>query len=157
MKTALQGIGKALRKGAGTKGVTLIELVVAVVISALVVTLASRLFLTGQKEFLARVFETDRLSALLRLKGNLQSALRGEVERCEGGRLRLDLDSGGTDLGACIKARFPEADSLDFRCYEVDGDRLSEWKGRFQPQLVEYRISLKTRGRVDRLEGSVLK
>lgn len=143
----------------GSRGVTLIELIVAIVISALVVGLASRLFLTGQREFLARVFESDRLSALVRLKGAVYQGLQGEVSRCAEGKVYLGHDSGDTEMGAWLKGRFPSADSLDFRCFEVDagGDKLIEWKGRFQPQLVEYRISLKTRKIVDRLEGSVLR
>lgn len=143
----------------GSRGVTLIELIVAIVISALVVGLASRLFLTGQREFLARVFESDRLSGLVRLKGALHQALRGEVTRCADGRLYIAKDGEESEMAALLKARFPESDSLDFRCYEVDagGDKLVEWKGRFQPQLVEYRVSLKTRKIVDRLEGSVLR
>lgn len=142
-----------------SKGVTLVELLVAIVISALVVGLASRLFMSGQREFLARVFETDRLSALVRMKGALHHALIGEVSRCESGRLYLTQDGAETELGAVLKARFPGADSLDFRCFELGGagEKLVLWSGRFQPQLIEYRIALRTRKIVDHLQGSVLK
>lgn len=144
---------------ASRSGVTLVELVAAVVISALVVALASRVFLSGQKEFLARVFETDRLSDLVRLKGVLHRALGGRIERCEGGKMALATDSAALDLNGWIKTRFPEADSLVFRCLEADVARgeLTEWKGRFQPRLVEYRACLKMRGRAECLVGSVLK
>jgi hypothetical protein len=137
----------------------LVELLAAVVLSALVVALASRLFLGGQREYLARVFETDRLSDMIRLKGTLRQALRADIGRCEGGRLQLATDTGAVDLAALVKARFPSADSLDFRCFETDaaGDGLTDWRERMQPQLVEYRIVLRTRGKSDRLEGSFLR
>jgi hypothetical protein len=136
-----------------------VELLAAVVLSALVVALAGRLYLGGQREFLARVFESDRLSDMIRLKGTLRQALRADIGRCEGGRLQLASDTGAADLAALVKARFPGADSLEFKCYEVDaaGDGLREWKTRFQPRLIEYRVSLRTRGRSDRVEGSFLR
>lgn len=149
--------GRSTRRG--DKGLSLVELLAAMVISALVVALASRLFMSGQMEFLARVFETDRLSALVRLKGALHQALAAEVVRCGGGKLALVGDTAKSDLSAWVKRRFPDADSITFRCFETNagGDGLVEWKERFQPQLVEYRITLRTRGRDDRLEGSILK
>lgn len=141
------------------QGVTLVELLAAIVLSALVVALASRLFLGGQREFLARVFETDRLSDMIRLKGTLRQALRADISRCEGGGLHLASDTGAVDLAAHVKARFPGADTLAFRCFEIDaaGDGLTDWKERMQPRLVEYRIVLRTRGKPDRLEGSFLR
>lgn len=143
----------------GQRGLTLVELIAALVISALAVALASRLYLTGHREFLARVFETDRLSAQIRLKGSLHQALAGEVTRCGRGALSLATDSVAADLSAWVKARFPEADSMAFRCLELDarGGELVEWKDRFQPQLVEYRVVLRTRGKRDELKGSVLR
>lgn len=145
-------------------GVTLVELMAAIMLSALAVALASRLLLSGQNQFLARVFETDRLSALVRLKGALHQALAGEIVRCEGGRLTLGegAPSGAAareDMAAWVKRRFPGADSVVFRCYELaaGGDGLVEWKTRFQPQLVEYGVTLRNRGKADRLEGSVLR
>lgn len=143
----------------GHRGLTLIELLAALVISALAVALASRLYLTGHKEFLARVFETDRLSALVRVKGSLHQALAGAVARCGRGSLSLATDSADADMADWLKARFPEADSMVFRCFEVDArdGELVEWKDRFQPQLVEYRVVLRTRGKRDELKGSVLR
>ena len=141
------------------RGITLVELLAALVISALVVTLASRILLTGQRQYLARMFETDRLSALLRMKGALHQALGGRIAACGSGRLALDTDSTDLDLAAWFKARHPGADSLVFECLEVD-EALTElvaWKGRFQPHLVAYRACLEVRGRTDCLAGSVLK
>lgn len=144
--------------GESRRGVTLVELLAAMVLSALVVTLASRLYLGGHREFLARLFESDRLSDMIRLKGTLRQAFRADIGRCEGGRLQLASDTGAVDLAALVKARFPGADSLAFECYEVDaaGDGLQAWKTRFQPQLIEYRVTLRKRGGADRLEGSFL-
>lgn len=149
----------SVAKGGREKGMTLVELLAALVISALVVALASRLFLAGHNQFLARVFETDRLSAMVRLKGALHHTLQGEIGGCESGRLLLMDGDVKKDLAAFLKERFPETDSLQFKCYETgsDGGDLVEWKQRFQPQLVEYRILLKTRKAQDWLEGSVLK
>ena len=146
-------------RGAPQRGITLVELIAAMVISALVVTLASRVFLTGQKEYLARVFDTDRISALVRLKGALHQSLGGNIATCDGGRITLATDSADLDLAAWLEARHPEADSLVFKCLEVEEGRgePAEWKGRFQPQLVEYRACLEIRGRRDCLSGSVLK
>lgn len=152
--TSLSGMA-----GGREKGLTLVELLAALVISALVVALASRLFLSGHNQFLARVFETDRLSAMVRLKGALHHALQGGIGGCESGRLQLKDGDVKTDLATFLKERFPGADSLEFRCYETgsDGADLVEWKQRFQPQLVEYRILIRTRKAEDWLVGSVLK
>jgi prepilin-type N-terminal cleavage/methylation domain-containing protein len=143
------------------RGITLIELLAALVISALVVALASRIYLNGHREFLARVFESDRLTTLVRAKGTLHEVLRGEVAHCRNEQLILvggSLDSS-QDVAVGLKARFPGVDSITFRCFEVDEVRgeLVEWRERFQPQLIEYRMVLNTRGRRDKLEGSVLK
>lgn len=171
--------GRRMERLAAERGMTLVELLAALVLSALVVALASRLFMAGHSQFLARAFETDRLSGLIRLKSTLRQALQGEIARCEGGRLQLAVvkraaaedgepsghgagkgaGSEGVDLATFLKARFPGADSLEFRCYETgpEGGDLVEWKQRFQPQLVEYRILMRTRKAADRLEGSVLR
>lgn len=141
------------------RGVTLVELLAALVISALVVTLASRLLLTGQKQYLERLFETDRISALVRMKGALHQALGRPIATCGAGRVALATDSTDLDLAVWLETRYPEADSMVFKCLEVDqgGGELREWQGRFQPQLVEYRACLAVRGRKDCLAGSVLK
>lgn len=150
----MKASGSAFRN---ERGMTLLEVIAALVISALVIALASRLFLTGQSQFLERVFESDRLSGQVRLKGALRQALEGEVLGCESGALRLKGEE--KDLAASIKERFPGADSLEFHCRETsqDGESLVKWAQRFQPQLVEYRLVLLTRGKKDRLEGSILK
>lgn len=135
------------RRMESQRGVTLVEL------------LAARIFLTGQKQYLERLFETDRISGLVRLKGALHHALGRRIATCGAGRLALDTDSTDLDLAAWLKTRHPGADSLAFRCLEL-GSGLSElvdWQGRFQPQLVEYRACLTVRGRRDCLTGSVLK
>lgn len=149
-----------MMRGGGTeRGITLVELIAALVITALVVTLASRVFLSGQKEYLARMFETDRFSALVRLKGALHQALGGRIATCGNGRMALATDSTDLDLAVWLKARHPQADSIAFKCLELDPERgdLVEWQGRFQPQLVEYRSCITVRGRNECLTGSLLK
>lgn len=145
----------------GSRGVTLVEILIALVISAIAITLTSQIFFAGHREFVARIFESDRLSGLMRLQGAMHHSLHEKISRCRDGKLWLSESSSGAevDLEGRLKKRFPGLDSLVFRCFETDAasEQLVEWKDRFQPQLVEFRVLLKARKHTDLLEGSVLK
>ena len=140
-------------------GVTLVELLAALIVSAFVVIVAGRIFLSGNHQFLARRADSERLSTLYRLKGMLRVALQGEVARCASGKLWLKEDAEEQELGTLVKARFPDMVSAEFRCLEVSADAadLVEWKDRFQPRLVEYRVVLEMDGKADSLSGSWIK
>jgi prepilin-type N-terminal cleavage/methylation domain-containing protein len=146
----------------GQRGVTLVELLAALVVSALVVVLATRIFLSGNRQFRDRSDQSDRLSTLFRLKSSMQSVLRAEITRCASGGLWLRDDSaqgGGKEIGALLKARFPGIESMDVRCFETSPPPLElvEWQKRFQPNLVEYRIYIRQSGKRDSLSGSWIK
>lgn len=138
-------------------GVTLVELLVAIVISALVVGLVSRLFYSGQRAYLDRIFETDRLSTFFALKTFLNQALSHEVVRCGDGELSLVENSGEKKLTAWIQERFPEVEASEFRCLEVDGEVLSVWRNRFQPDLIEYRLTVRSGKALQKWVGSTFK
>ena len=135
------------------------ELLAAMAISAIVIALAARIFLSGHREFLGRAEESGRLAGLYRAKSAVRHALRGEIVRCEGGRLWLREEEGEKDFEEWFKARFPEADSLDFRCFEAEegADSLAPWHSLAQPALVEYRLALGKGAKRDVLAGSWLK
>lgn len=141
------------------RGATLVELLAAMVISAVVVVLASRIFISGNHQYLARVMESDRLSDLYRLKGAVAYALQSEIETCDRGKLWLRQGGESVDLQVALKSRFPNLESADFRCLEPDRDRVSltEWKDGTQPRLVEYRLILNDNQVRDSLKGSLIK
>jgi prepilin-type N-terminal cleavage/methylation domain-containing protein len=127
------------------RGVTLVELLAALVISALVVTLASRIFLSGNREFLRRVAGSEELARQYRIKARLHHLFEGTVASCSDGAARLKSEGA--------------VDSLFVKCLVVDtgGKALVPWDGSGQPQLVEYRVVIRGRYGPVRLEGSVLK
>ena len=81
-----RGMGGEAR---GELGVTLVELLAALLISAIIVAAASRIFLSGNRQYLLRTAESQRLEELHRLKGVLQGLLKREVETCGSGRSTL--------------------------------------------------------------------
>ncbi|MDQ3000827.1 MAG: hypothetical protein M3Y08_06160 [Fibrobacterota bacterium] len=141
------------------RGATILELLAAMVISALVVVLASRIFITGNHQYLARVMESKGLANLYRMKVAVAKALGGEIAKCETGRLWLRVEDAEVDLQSELKGRFPELESADFYCLELDRGSASflDWKARFQPSLVEYRLILKENSVWDSLIGSTIK
>ena len=141
------------------RGITLVELLAALVISAFVVVMATRIFLSGNRQFLERSAESDRLGGLYRLKGAVQAALKREVARCASGKLWV-LESGiEKELPELLKSRFAGVAGSEIRCLEVstDGHSLVEWQDRFQPRLIEYRIQVKTGSKTDTLAGYWIK
>jgi prepilin-type N-terminal cleavage/methylation domain-containing protein len=140
-------------------GVTLIELLAALLISSLVIVLATRIFLSGNRQFLNRALESDRLAALYKLKGAVQHALQGEIGRCESGKIWLRGDGKEQEVFASLRSRFPNVRVADFRCWEKSGEPISlvPWKDWFQPALIEYQIVVATSGTKDTLSGSWLK
>ncbi|MDB5050704.1 MAG: hypothetical protein JWO30_3775 [Fibrobacteres bacterium] len=141
-------------------GITLVELLAALLISAFIMVMASRIFLSGNLQFLQRTSESERLGELHRLKGMLQGALKTEVERCASGKLWLRQDDKEKELAVMVKEHFPNLTGSEFNCLEPSADAASlvEWKDRFQPALVEYRVILKQKnGKTDTLAGSWIK
>lgn len=140
-------------------GVTLVELLSALVISAIVVTLISRVYLSGHREFLGRLLESDQLTALVKAKRTLDKALMGKINHCKSGHLGLVISSTKTDMETWLHSKIPTITSSSFHCFERDEatGEIVEWSGRFQPQLVEYRVQLVSKNKSDWLEGSVLK
>jgi prepilin-type N-terminal cleavage/methylation domain-containing protein len=140
-------------------GLTLIELLAALVVSGFVVAMASRIFLSGHAQFVKRSAEAETLAAFYRLKAEVGGALRNEIRSCSGGRLTLRSDSGSFDLGTRLSGRLPALAEARFLCLEPDGDGadLQEWKDADQPALVEYHLEVRTRGRIDSLDGSWLR
>ncbi len=141
------------------RGVTLVELLAALVISAFIVVMASRIYLGGHFQFLRRIWEAERLETRYRLKGMLQGALKEEVARCTGGKLWLRGTGPEKEMDGLLRVRFPEYSVATFLCLEPapDSASLVEWKGRFQPKLVEYQVVLKSHGAADTLVGSCIK
>ena len=134
----------------------MVELLAALLLSALVVVAASRIFLSGNFQFLKRFSESERLGTLYRLKGAVDNALRKDVERCAADGLWIREGDSTRALIVVLKGRFPDLAGAEFRCLELspDGTSLVEWKERFQPGLVEYRVVLKKKGIADTLNGS---
>ena len=141
------------------RGVTLVELLAAIALSALVIALATRIFLAGNRDFLAKALETGRLERLIRLKAEVRRALSLPVARCEGGRLWLEGEAGEKEIGEILKPRFQDLRAWDFRCFEADpGNKtLRECQEGSQVRLVEYRLLLEKHGKRDSLSGSYLK
>lgn len=146
----------------GERGITLIELLAALLITGFVVAIASRIFISGNRQFLLRASESHSLEDLHRLKSVVQAVLKREVEGCASGPLVLKRDSGdgkGDDAAALIKVRVPELETAVFRCLETDrnGTSLVDWKDGIQPGLIEYRLVLNRKGKRDTLSGSWIK
>jgi prepilin-type N-terminal cleavage/methylation domain-containing protein len=148
-----------MRVQAAQKGITLVELLAALVISAFVVVMASRIFLSGNRQFFERFIESDRLGELHRLKGALQGVLKRDVARCASGRLWLAEGEGEQELSELLKPRFPGMSGSEIRCFEIspDGHSLVEWRDRFQPSLIEYSIRMQRKAGTDTLAGSWIK
>jgi prepilin-type N-terminal cleavage/methylation domain-containing protein len=153
------------RKG-GQRGVTLIELLAALLITGFIVAIASRIFISGNRQFLLRSSESHSLEQSHRVKSVLQAILKREVEKCASGSMELKRGSDpegsgadGEDVAALLKTRVPELESAAFRCLETDreGTSLVEWMDGFQPGLIEYRLILDRKGKRDTLAGSWVK
>lgn len=140
-------------------GVTLIELLAALVVSAFVVAMASRIFLSGHAQFARRSAESEKMALCYRLKAEVEAGLKGEVQACAGGRLTILTDSGQVNLGDRLKARLPALAEARFDCLEPDGTGagLQAWKDAAQPALIEYGLRIHLRGQVDSLSGSWLR
>ena len=141
------------------RGITLIELLAALLISGFVVLMASRIFISGNRQFLLRSSESRRLEEMYRLKAVVQGILKREVVQCAAGRLSLRDGDDPEDAEALIKSRFPGFTGAVFRCLETGPghEGLVEWKDWFQPRLIEYRVMLKSKGAADTLSGSWIK
>lgn len=140
-------------------GVTLIELLTAMAVSAFIVILAGRTFMMGNRQFLQRSVESDRFAALYRMKSWVEGELRKEVSRCGSGNLWLSDSAGEKDLSALAKAHFPAFVSADFHCFEpaADSASLVDWKDGFQPPLIEYKVIVRKGKQDDTLTGSWIK
>lgn len=141
------------------KGVTLIELLSALVVSAFVVAMASRIFLSGHAQFVRRSEESEKIALFYRLKVEVEAGLKEEIAACSGGKLTLLTDSSQVDLGDRLRARLPGLTEARFACLEPDptGTGLQEWKDAAQPALIEYGLRVRVRGQVDSLTGSWLR
>jgi hypothetical protein len=137
----------------------LIELLAALLITGFVVTVASRIFLSGNAQFVKRSADSDRLNARYRLKAQLRNAFLQEAVRCEGGRLTLKGPEGDFDLLGHLRKRDEGVVEAAFKCLEADagGGALQAWREADQPPLIEYRLILKIRGGSDTLDGSWLR
>ncbi len=140
-------------------GVTLVELLAALTISAFLVVLASRIFLSGNQQFLDRNLESDRFEKMYMLKASIQKYLQKEILRCDSGKLWVKMDGLETDVQAALKKHDSQIQSSDFQCYEKSGSPISlvTWKDWYQPSLVEYQIVLLKSGVRDTLRGSWIK
>ena len=140
-------------------GVTLIELLSALVVSAFVVAMASRIFLSGHAQFARRSAESEKIALCYRLKAEVEAGLKGEILTCAAGKLALLTDSGQIDLGARLHARLPALIEAHFDCQEPDssGTALQAWKDGAQPALIEYGLRVQVRGQVDSVSGSWLR
>jgi prepilin-type N-terminal cleavage/methylation domain-containing protein len=140
-------------------GVTLIELLAALVVSAFVVAMASRIFLSGHAQFVRRSADSEKMALFYRLKAETEAGLKGEILACSGGQLSLLTDSGQVDLGARLRARTPALVATRFDCLEPDaaGTGIQAWKEATQPALIEYGLRVRVRGQEDSLTGSWLR
>jgi prepilin-type N-terminal cleavage/methylation domain-containing protein len=143
----------------GQRGITLIELLAALLITGFIVVIASRIFISGNRQFLLRSSESQSLERLHRVKSILQAALKGDVETCSSGSIGFRSDSIAGDGFDFLKRRVPELESAEFLCLEPDrdGTSLVEWKTGFQPGLIEYRLILNRKDKRDTLAGSWIK
>jgi prepilin-type N-terminal cleavage/methylation domain-containing protein len=141
------------------RGVTLLELLVALVISAIVISYASYIFLSGNHQYINRLMESGRIAQLFRIKTGIVKSLEDPIEKCEDGKILIVQDSGKIELNIKLKTQFPIIDSLVFHCLEMDSDSLSfrDWKEGNQPRLVEYRAFITEKNVRDSLSGSVAK
>ena len=151
--------GSGTAGGARQRGITLIELLAALLIAGFVIVMASRIFLAGNRQFLLRSAESQRLEEFYRLKAYIQGWLKSDVEQCGAGKLSVRADGGAVDLEGAIKKHYPDLTKAVFRCLEAAPDKgsLVEWKDGFQPQLIEYRLELGRKEKSDFLEGSWVK
>jgi prepilin-type N-terminal cleavage/methylation domain-containing protein len=140
-------------------GLTLIELLAAMVVSAFVVAMASRIFLSGHAQFVRRSAESEKIALFYRLKAEVEAGLKGEIQECSGGKLALLTDSGQVDLATRLRARLPALTEARFDCLEPDatGSGLQAWKDADQPALVDYNLRVKVREQADSLTGSWLR
>jgi hypothetical protein len=143
----------------GETGVTLIELLAALIVSAFVVAMASRIFLSGHAQFVSRSTDSEKMALFYRLKAEAEAGLKGDILSCSGGRLTLRTDSGQVDLGDRLRARLPALTQARFDCLEPDssGSSLQEWAASAQPALIEYLLRVRVRGKDDSLSGSWLR
>jgi type II secretory pathway component PulJ len=141
------------------RGITLIELLAALLISGFVILMASRIFISGNRQFLLRSSESRRLEELHRLKAVVQGDFARDVVECAAGRLSLREGDGTVGAEKLIKAHVPGLTGASFRCLETGPghETLVEWKDWFQPRLIEYQVMLKTNGVLDTLSGSWIK
>jgi type II secretory pathway component PulJ len=153
------GPSAAGSRPAGERGITLIELLAALLITAFIVVMASRIFLSGNRQFLARSAQSQRLEDMFRLKAVLQGLLKRDVERCAAKKLSLREGETGKDAETLLKAHFPDLARAEFICLEPapDNGSLVEWKEWFQPRLIEYKVILEKGGKSDTLAGSWIK
>lgn len=123
-------------------GVTLLELLAALALSGLVVALASRIFLLGQKEFFGRVRESERLQTLRLAQGELERALRFPVVKCGREALEVESDSGTVEMGKWLASRFPAIHRAEFECWDLgaSGFSLRPASPPIRPRWVEYRL-----------------
>ena len=151
--------GPAATRAGREIGVTLIELLAALVVSAFVVAMAGRIFLAGHAQFARRSAESEKVALCYRLKAEVEAGLKGEIGACVGGKIALMTDSGRVDLGDRIRGRLPALAEARFECLEPDasGAGLQAWKDAAQPALVEYGLHFRVRGQVDSLAGSWLR
>ncbi len=141
------------------RGFTLIELLVGITISTFIVTLTSRIYLSGHSQFMARSQEAEDLRHLFLLTRTIQKALQNPISKCQGGQIEIEREEKKIILKDSLLEIYPEIKSLKFICLEADTlqNRLTEWKDRFEPQLIEYTGVWKSKGSERMIFGSWLK
>ncbi|MGL1934453.1 MAG: prepilin-type N-terminal cleavage/methylation domain-containing protein [Fibrobacterales bacterium] len=132
-----RGIGQY---SSSQRGVTLIELMAAIAVSAIVLTLLGQLFLQSQKEYSSRMSESWQFQKQYLIEKTINKALYSDFEECSFGKIKVKTLK--STVNESIYQKFPEVEAITFKCFELDPDLgiVQDWKFAIKPDLVKYQI-----------------
>jgi prepilin-type N-terminal cleavage/methylation domain-containing protein len=142
-----------------TKGMTLLELIVALALSSIVISLCAMMYLKSTGQFHRRVHDSRLLQTWHLVNTHVDNSLKKKIDKCAFGRVYYFSDSGVVDIKEELIERFPGLETINFRCYELDRftGNLVTWGMKENPDLIEYMGNLKGDVVNRRISGSIMR
>ncbi len=142
-----------------SKGITILELMVAIGLSGLVLSIASMMYIKSTRQFHDRVQESDLFRSLHLINLEIENRLVEPIDKCDFGRVHYFYQDESRDLKEELKTRHPNLGSITFKCYELDPitRQIVTWETKHSPDLIEYSGTVVHKGITRTITGSVLR
>lgn len=126
-------------------GFTLVELIVAMGIAAILLSIATGVYIQGLKYFKMRMAEASTFRELVLMDKLIKKKVSSKVHDCDFGKIEVEVDGGPIELAEMLKSKFKIVKDIKFECLEIEPDtkKLRSWKNTYQPDVINYELTYK--------------